>query len=288
MDTQVNINGNTRGIICIRIIFGTLFIISFFIHDAYSIIPLLGGYALYKLFCSFDKKGDIYHKKISKGKVETVYFLFIIGLEIFFSYLFRFLFQKYYSYGSFSVGEFNIIPTFIFWVELGSVLVYYGLIRKERIHFVNKRSLLFSSLLLLPFIYSTVLSLLPYIVKGTESIDLSFFDCINSFYRAFILAGFIEELFYRGLVYDGLRSRLPHTSAIIIQAAFFSLIHSRQMVSLFQTGDLNIVINLICVFLLGIVSAKIRDMTNSFLPSIIFHGCLNGGIYYLGLSIIVY
>lgn len=262
-----------------------MYLLPFFIWDDYNIIPLLGAYCLYRLLVSFNATASI-GARAKASRKEKIYVLSIMGLEIFFSYIFRFFFSEYYDIGSISFGEFNLIPTFIFWIELASVLVYYCVIRRENVFLIKKRAIIFSVLVILPFIYSTVLSMLPFAVKGTEIIDMSPISCLNASYRAFILAGFIEELFYRGLVYDGMKTMMSKSAAIIWQGAFFSLIHSRQMVALVQTGDINIAINFLCVFGLGVISAKIKDYTKSFLPSMLLHGCLNGGIYYLGLFLV--
>ena len=270
----------------LRFMWIVFYFLPFFVWDDYNIIPLFGSYCLYKLFCSIKGKDGEIVPVGTPARSEKVYLITVIVLEVFFSYVFRFVFSDLYGIGSISFGDFNVIPTFIFWIELALVLFFYLVINKEKVFGINAKALLFSVLILIPFVYSTALSVISIKTHG-ESIELlTPVECLNSSYRAFVLAGLIEELFYRGLIYDGMKRFFNAKTAILLQAVFFSLIHSRQMVSLFETGDINIVINFICVFFLGVISARIRDYTKSFLPSIILHGCLNGGIYYLGLLLV--
>lgn len=80
---------------------------------------------------------------------------------------------------------------------------------------------------------------------------------------AVIAAPFVEELFFRGFLFYGLRQRFGWRWAAVISTAFFALLHLQP-------------VNSLPIFLLGFLFAYISHIGNSIWPSIILHAFYNG------------
>jgi membrane protease YdiL (CAAX protease family) len=77
-----------------------------------------------------------------------------------------------------------------------------------------------------------------------------------------IVAPFVEEVFFRGFVFAGLRPRYGWQRAAVISSALFALIH------LVPTAILPI-------FLLGYIFAYLYQRSNSIWPAILMHSATN-------------
>ncbi len=85
-----------------------------------------------------------------------------------------------------------------------------------------------------------------------------------------VLAGISEELACRGVLYQGLRSRLPIWPAILISTLLFGAVH---VLNGFVTGDfLGAGVQALAAFLTGIAFMAIRVRTGSLYPGMILHG----------------
>lgn len=73
-----------------------------------------------------------------------------------------------------------------------------------------------------------------------------------------ILAPIAEELFFRGMLYPLIRQRLSMWSAILLNAALFSVVHF-------------IPVLLPALFVVGIMLAWVRERSGSVIPSMILH-----------------
>ncbi|MGH2406286.1 MAG: lysostaphin resistance A-like protein [bacterium] len=71
-----------------------------------------------------------------------------------------------------------------------------------------------------------------------------------------------EEVFFRGLVYGGLRARWGPAVAMLASAAFFSAVHVQ-------------VIHTLPIFALGVILTALYERTGSLLPPIVAHGVNN-------------
>ena len=78
-----------------------------------------------------------------------------------------------------------------------------------------------------------------------------------------ILTPVVEELVFRGVIYQALRRTMPVSSATVISAVIFAAMH------------LNIVL-FIPLTAMGIVLALVYERSNSLLPTILVHACNNG------------
>jgi membrane protease YdiL (CAAX protease family) len=73
----------------------------------------------------------------------------------------------------------------------------------------------------------------------------------------------VEELLFRGVLYQALRRRMPVGSAILISALIFSAMH------------LSLVL-FIPFTLMGIILAAVYERSGSLIPTILLHACNNG------------
>ncbi|MGQ0550937.1 MAG: lysostaphin resistance A-like protein [Armatimonadota bacterium] len=71
-----------------------------------------------------------------------------------------------------------------------------------------------------------------------------------------------EEVFFRGLVYGGLRARWGKTVAALGSAVFFSAVHVQ-------------VIHALPIFVLGVILATLYERSGSLVPPIVAHGVNN-------------
>jgi membrane protease YdiL (CAAX protease family) len=77
------------------------------------------------------------------------------------------------------------------------------------------------------------------------------------------LTPLVEELLFRGVLYQALRRRMPVGSAILISALIFSAMH------------LSLVL-FIPFTLMGIILAAVYERSGSLIPTILLHACNNG------------
>ncbi len=86
-----------------------------------------------------------------------------------------------------------------------------------------------------------------------------------------IVAPVVEEIYFRGFVFAGLRKRYDWPTAALISAALFSLVHLQPTA-------------LIPIFFLGYIFAYLYHRSNSIWPAILMHVITNGmalGVAYL-------
>lgn len=93
-----------------------------------------------------------------------------------------------------------------------------------------------------------------------------FFDSIDSpvwfFFVGAVLAPIVEEIFFRGFVFQGFRQRYGWISAMLLSSAVFALAHL-DLVALLPT------------FILGCVLAYLFHRSNSVWPGVIIHFLVN-------------
>ena len=77
-----------------------------------------------------------------------------------------------------------------------------------------------------------------------------------------LVAPFVEELFFRGFVYAGLRQRLGAPKAVLLSAAVFSVMHGTPGV-------------LVPFVFLGTFLAVVYEQTGSLVPGMILHSLIN-------------
>jgi len=80
---------------------------------------------------------------------------------------------------------------------------------------------------------------------------------------AFTLGPVVEEIFFRGFLYNGLKTRFPVLIAASFQAVIFSAIHGYEL------------LNSVLIFLLGIALAIVYEKRQTLLSPIFVHGMIN-------------
>ena len=78
-----------------------------------------------------------------------------------------------------------------------------------------------------------------------------------------VIAPIAEEIFFRGVIYAGLRKRLPVVPALVLSSALFASAHMDSMRLL--------------PFVLGVVAALLMEFTGSLVPAILAHMGVNIG-----------
>ena len=98
----------------------------------------------------------------------------------------------------------------------------------------------------------------PSLVDGVDST----LDIIFLAVAIVIVAPFIEELFFRGFLYDQLRGKGGTLLTIVVTSLLFAFVHFS-------------LITLIPIFIMGIAMGMLRERSGSILPSMIFHSANN-------------
>lgn len=86
-----------------------------------------------------------------------------------------------------------------------------------------------------------------------------------------LLPAFVEEVLTRGLLYTGLRSKLPKLLAAVITSLLFAAAHLQ-----FGSGEALLWIAAIDTFVLSMILAYLREKTDSLWPPIMVHMAKNG------------
>ena len=117
--------------------------------------------------------------------------------------------------------------------------------------------------LLFNFIYASILALFDLQVQ--PDIDVMFENTSFPFVLLFggaIVAPFVEEVFFRGFVFAGLRNRWDWKKAGLISAGLFALAHV-------------IPTSILPIFILGFIFAFLYQASGSIWPSILMHMLTN-------------
>ena len=89
---------------------------------------------------------------------------------------------------------------------------------------------------------------------------------VIDFLAVVLMAPLIEELLFRGVIYDALCTFVPAGAAVVFQAMLFGSTHGTLLWILYST-------------LIGCVLGYVRKRTNSLWPCILMHGAFNGSSY---------
>lgn len=77
-----------------------------------------------------------------------------------------------------------------------------------------------------------------------------------------VVAPVVEEVFFRGFLFAGLRTRYGWPAAALISSAFFSLVHLQPTA-------------VVPIFVLGYIFAYLYEQSDSIVPAILMHVCSN-------------
>jgi hypothetical protein len=121
-------------------------------------------------------------------------------------------------------------------------------------------------------LYSTLLALFdlqaqPDLIPLLAELDSPWFLLAG----AILVAPVVEEIFFRGFVYAGLRARYGWKRAAVVSAALFAIIHLQPTAAL-------------PIFVLGLIFAFLYEWGGSIWPAIVMHFASNAlamGVAYL-------
>jgi len=86
-------------------------------------------------------------------------------------------------------------------------------------------------------------------------------------------APFVEELYFRGLMYPALQRRIGNAASIVLTSAAFAAMHASQLA--------NSLAPLFMLFIVGLVLTVIRAITGSVGASFVFHVAYNKALFLL-------
>lgn len=276
-----------------KILWLILYLMTMFINDEFGIGSMLGvitafmlvGFPKYEVLDDINTK-NIGQKPYNRGrKIITKTFVIVLLIaDFFFSYYLRIFRRDLFNFGGIAMGSINLVNSFVIYIEVVAVFIYYVVLEKKNILKMGKRALLFIIVMIIPFLIKDCLYASYGIFLNHIRYDAR--EYFNLAYRAFMLAAFTEELFYRGMVFDELKKYCSPISSELIQAALFTLVHSERWILLFKEFDILIAINLFAVFFMGFLASRLRERTGSIVPGIVMHAALNGGIYDIFIAVL--
>lgn len=82
------------------------------------------------------------------------------------------------------------------------------------------------------------------------------------FLAGIVIAPLVEEIFFRGFVYTGLREKYGWVAAALISAALFAVVHLQPL-------------TMLPIFLMGLIFAYLYERTESIWPAVIMHFSTN-------------
>ena len=201
-----------------------------------------------------------------------------IVIEYINSYYLRVFHGNLFNRGRIEVHGIELVNSFVVYVEAFFVVLYFLLwhpyMRTSKNHKKTIMYIIFFCLAMSAFSVNSM------IISGVEE-GFTLSVCIQRTYRAFFLAGVLEEYVYREMIYTELKNWVSVRNARWIQGCLFCFVHSQKWIELFTTRNPEVLINLISLIFMGVICAIIKDKCRSIWPSIIFHWAADAGIYSL-------
>ena len=114
-------------------------------------------------------------------------------------------------------------------------------------------------------VHNIILTLLGVAPQGKEILDI--FNTLDSpvwfFLAAVVVAPIVEEIFFRGFLFQGFRKRYGWIPALLLSSAIFAAAHLDPA-------------SLLPTFILGVILTYMYHHSNSLWPGIILHFLING------------
>lgn len=135
-----------------------------------------------------------------------------------------------------------------------------------------------------------VLTTLPFLVSGLRSADyyrirfesVPDIDLLLMTVKPFYFNGLWEELYYRGLIFSLLLTRMPVAAAAAVSALIFTFSHY-DLLKTAGSADLSLLgQQLAGIWGLGLVTAYAFWRTASIWPGVVFHSLTSGAAYLTG------
>jgi len=143
---------------------------------------------------------------------------------------------------------------------------------------VSLRILWLPGLYLLLFILLDLLPFLPQVAREANAQPLPA-SMVGILLLNSALAGFSEELMFRGVLFGALRTRLPLLGAIVVTTVLFGLVHLLNAIAI---GDWRLAATqAVAAAMSGLLFIAIRLRTNSLLPGMIYHALWDASLLVL-------
>lgn len=210
---------------------------------------------------------------ISKEEKKKNIKLFIFS--VLFCFVLRYLFFIGETDSGFNIFGVNVFPTYTILMYITIAVIW----RKRNIAKpIVKRKMK-------TLIYSTIAILLPVIINNIiigilePRYYMSSTDYIQELWSCFFIAAIVEEFYFRGFMYEILKKITSRVNAQIISSFIFTCWHLNIMYNLFYTVNSVVLINIVSIFVLGIITCQLYDRNHSLIPAIAYHAINNGIIY---------
>ncbi|GMQ57403.1 CPBP family intramembrane metalloprotease [Vallitalea sediminicola] len=209
-------------------------------------------------------------KKDNIQWMDSIYIIFsIIGC-----YLITILLDLGYFNEGLVIKGINLIPSYILAYYFIISIVY--MIIRQPIYFknmwkINSKIGLFIILICLPNIITSIVR----IIVGAYNY-ISPDNLIQNIFQFVFMAALLEELFFRGFLYNFFRNIIGKTNSTIITSLIFTFWHMSLVNNAFSNYSMSASYNLIAIMVLGVTNCLIIERTKSIIPCIVFHVILNG------------
>ncbi|WP_113671425.1 type II CAAX prenyl endopeptidase Rce1 family protein [Vallitalea guaymasensis] len=220
------------------------------------------------LLMRFNEK--VYIIKDNIQWMDSIYIIFsIIGC-----YLISILLDLGYFNEGLVVNGINLIPSYILAYYFIIPMVY--MMIRQPLYFknmwkINSKIGLFTILICLPNIITSIVR----IIVGAYNY-ISPDNLIQNIFRFIFMAALLEELFFRGFLYNFFKNIIGKTSSTIITSLIFTFWHMSLVNNAFSNYSMGAIYNLIAIMVLGITNCLIIERTKSIIPCIVFHAVING------------
>ena len=169
-----------------------------------------------------------------------------------------------------------LLITVIIFILFG--ILFYNLIKKMNIPKNNIKPLdllnIFILGMFISIFFNTFIYTLNNIVHITDTYKISSIPLIITIISSGILGPILEELLFRGIVYNKLKTFNSHKKSVIITSIIFSLIHVPNIITMIYT------------FILSFIMIYLYDKYKTLKAPIIFHIAINTTILILIYSLV--
>lgn len=247
---------------------GLLYLLPFFFLDQYGAIIIISAIG-FSEFYKFNAQENLNIENNSKSTYKYVSMIAVF-------YVFGFLLNCSVSFFNFGlkIKEITLIPSYTLLYFIFVPLMYYLLNNKAQLKsllFMNKHILKITIMMCIPILIISA-------IEGTcqDTFGVSKSMVFQNMFQAMFTAALVEELFFRGFIYQLLKKVVSINCAQILSAIMFTLYHVTLLKQIFSIENLPIIMNLLSIFLLGVANAKICEKTKSLVPAIVFHALVDG------------
>lgn len=183
----------------------------------------------------------------------------------------------FYSF-EFVYRSFRIIPTH--WLFVYVMLSMVWQIREKKLRQLCQFDVKKAFFICLPLVVVNVFAFF-----ASHKVFVEVYGLLYEIWSALFTAACLEELFFRGYLYELLKKTTNNKMAAVLSSLVFVIWHTSLVRMLFSGFGVDVMQNLITIWGLGIIETIIYERTNSLITCILFHAVNNGIIMYTILFI---